>query len=75
MHCLSSPHWLTEALSLGLRAVFVYNPSDPFLQVKDVGETIQKVADDFGCKVEQVEVKHDHVQTIFRQPKAIFEAM
>lgn len=59
----------------GLRAIFVYNPSDPFLQLQDVDETIQKVADDFGCQVKQVEVNHDHVQTLFRQPKAIFGAI
>lgn len=57
-----------------LHTIFVYNPEDPFINPTDVKNTMAR-ATELGCKVEEVNVKHDHVQTLFRQPKAIFNAV
>lgn len=55
-----------------LRAIFVYNPSDPFINAPDVVATMSRVRSEFGCQVEEVQVAQDHIQTIFRKPKLIF---
>jgi len=62
---------LFEKMS-GKKAVFVYNPSDPFINSKDVQSTMDRAAKEYGVKVQSVEVEHDHVQTLFKEPTAIF---
>jgi len=54
-----------------LKAVFVTNPADPYLNYDDVKATMAR-ATELGCDVHEVEGYKDHVKSIFRKPAAIF---
>jgi len=54
-----------------LKAIFVTNPSDPYLNYKDVEATMDQ-ARALGCQVDEVPVTTDHVKAVFRKPAAIF---
>lgn len=55
-------------------AIFVNNPKDPFLSLEDV-QGAREYCTQFDIVVRTVHVPTKHIQTIFRKPKAIFDAL
>lgn len=51
--------------------VFLYNPSDPFLDAQDV-ERVMEFAAGAGYKVKAEHTEADHVKTMFTSPRKVF---
>ena len=56
------------------RTVFLHNPNDPYLSNADVQATLHN-ARALGMPTTVAEVATDHVQTIFRKPALLFDAL
>mmetsp|Transcript_4675 Transcript_4675/g.14145 ORF Transcript_4675/g.14145 Transcript_4675/m.14145 type:complete len:99 (-) Transcript_4675:534-830(-) len=54
------------------RAIFLHNPSDPYLSNPDVLATVEH-ARNLGLETHVKEVSTSHVQTIFRTPALVFD--
>mmetsp|Transcript_29794 Transcript_29794/g.46744 ORF Transcript_29794/g.46744 Transcript_29794/m.46744 type:complete len:202 (-) Transcript_29794:158-763(-) len=53
---------------------FLYNPSDPYLSMDDVDNCIS-IATDCGRETQIVHSKNNHIETLFRKPNLLFDAL
>lgn len=54
--------------------IFLYNPSDPFLDAQDV-ERVMEFAAGAGYKVKAEHTEADHVKTMFTSPRKVFSLL
>jgi len=59
----------------GLKAaVFLYNPKDPFINPDDVARCVSDCKAS-GVPVEELRVENKHIETLFRKPNILFNAL
>jgi len=54
--------------------VFLYNPDDPYISAADV-EIVASMARGAGFEAEMVTVGYEHVRTLFKKPKVVFDLL
>jgi hypothetical protein len=57
-----------------LHCIFMYNPEDPYIDQTDIHEAVRR-SEEYGNSVQEVHVSTAHIQTLFRKPNALFEAL
>lgn len=57
-----------------MKCVFLFNPEDKYILQEDIKEVAEK-SRGYGNTVTEVHVDTDHVQTIFKKPHTLFEAL
>uniref|UniRef100_A0A7S0W402 AB hydrolase-1 domain-containing protein n=1 Tax=Hemiselmis tepida TaxID=464990 RepID=A0A7S0W402_9CRYP len=58
----------------GLHTTFVYNKEDRYINTEEIQSIIAK-CEEFGGKADEVLTKTGHIETIFRKPKLLFDAI
>eukprot|EP00933_Yihiella_yeosuensis_P055943 TRINITY_DN5491_c3_g1_i1.p1 TRINITY_DN5491_c3_g1~~TRINITY_DN5491_c3_g1_i1.p1 ORF type:complete len:472 (-),score=56.01 TRINITY_DN5491_c3_g1_i1:94-1488(-) len=73
-HMTSTIFGSSTKVSSPKRVVFLHNPEDPYLDSDDVESTMSR-AREMAPAVERCAVKTGHIETLFRKPKQVFNAL